>query len=367
MKDMLRRVGQRFAIGFEGHTASADAKVLVREFGVGTVILFARNVAEPEQLAELVRELQEIARAAGQERPLLVAVDQEGGRVARLRAPWTVWPAARALGRTGDEGTARRVGAAMASELSACGIRVDFAPVVDVDTNPKNPVIGDRSFGDDPDLVGRLGAAFVDGLQGGGVAACAKHFPGHGDTGVDSHFELPTVDHSRSRLEDVELRPFRRTIAAGVSMVMTAHVLVREVDDAVPATLSRAVVTGLLREQLGFTGVSVTDDLDMKAVAKHWPPARRAVMAAVAGCDLLCFCRDHDAQVDGIEGLVRALETGEVPFKEAEVAEQRLRAVKERFLAGWRDPDPKQARQASARGDHRALAEEIVARSGTSA
>ena len=182
MKDIVRRVGQRIAIGFEGQTASADAKALLREFGVGSVILFARNVAAPEQVAELVRELQETARDAGHEQPLLVAVDQEGGRVARLRDPWTVWPAARAVGRMGSEETARRVGAAMARELAACGIRVDFAPVVDVDTNPKNPVIGDRSFGDDPDLVGRLGAAFADGLQGGGVAACAKHFPGHGDT-----------------------------------------------------------------------------------------------------------------------------------------------------------------------------------------
>jgi beta-N-acetylhexosaminidase len=367
MKDIVRRVGQRFAIGFEGLEASADAKALLREFGVGTVILFARNVAGPEQVAGLVRELQETARDAGHERPLLIAVDQEGGRVARLREPWTVWPAARALGRAGNEETARRVGAAMAQELSACGIRVDFAPCVDVDTNPANPVIGDRSFGDDPDLVGRLGAAFAAGLQGGGLAACAKHFPGHGDTDVDSHLELPAVDHSRARLEDVELRPFRRLIAAGVSMVMTAHVLVREIDDAVPATLSPALVGGLLRGELGFTGVSVTDDMDMKAVARRWPAATRAVLAAGAGCDLLCFCRDHDAQVDAVEGLIRAVEQDEIPFRQTEAAEQRIRALKDRFLAGWRDPDPKAARLAAGNGEHRALAEQIAVRSGFTA
>ncbi len=367
MRDVVRRVGQRFAIGFEGHTASADAKALLREFGIGSVILFGRNVAAPEQVADLVRELQETARAAGHELPLLVCVDQEGGRVARMRDPWTVWPAARAVGRTGSEETAYAVGKAFAAELRPCGVSVDFAPCVDVDTNPKNPVIADRSFGDDPDLVGRLGAAMIRGLQDGGLAACAKHFPGHGDTSVDSHHDLPVVDHSRSRLEDVELRPFRKAIEAGVAMVMSCHVLVREIDDQRPGTLSPAVVSGLLRKQLGFAGVVPTDDLDMKGVAKQWRPAQIAVMAAQAGCDLLCFCRDHDAQVEGIEGLIRAVEAGEIPFKETEAAEKRIRAVKERFLAGYRDPDPKEARAAAGRLEHRALAEQVAERSGLTA
>jgi beta-N-acetylhexosaminidase len=367
LRDAVRRVGQRFAIGFEGTTASADAKALLREFGVGSVILFRRNVEAPEQVAELVRELQETARAAGHEQPLLVCVDQEGGRVARMRDPWTVWPAARAVGRIGSVETAYAVGKAFAAELGPCGVSVDFAPCVDVDTNPKNPVIGDRSFGEDPDLVGRLGAAIVRGLQDGGLAACAKHFPGHGDTSVDSHHDLPVVDHSRRRLEDVELRPFRKAIEAGVAMVMSCHVLVREIDDQRPGTLSPAVVSGLLREHLGFTGVVPTDDLDMKGVAKQWRPAEVAVMAAQAGCDLLCFCRDHDAQVEGIESLVRAVEAGEVPFKATEAAEKRIRALKERFLAGYRDPDPRAARAAAGRLEHRALADEIAERSGLTA
>jgi beta-N-acetylhexosaminidase len=364
VKDLVRRVGQRFAIGFEGHTASADARALLREFGVGTVVLFGRNVASPEQVAELVRELQEAARDAGQERPLLVAVDQEGGRVLRMREPWTLWPSARAVGRTGREENARALGAALAAELQPCGIHVDFAPCVDVDTNPGNPVIGDRSFGDDPELVGRFGAAMIAGLQGGGLAACAKHFPGHGDTAVDSHLDLPVVDHSRQRLFDVELRPFRRAVEAGVAMVMSAHVLVREIDEARPATLSPAILGGLLRKDLGFAGVVVTDDCDMKGVAKQWRPAQVAVMAVTAGCDLLCFCRDHDAQVEAIEGLVRAVEAGEVPFRETEAAEGRIRALKERFLAGYRDPDPREARLAAGRPAHLALAESLSAGSG---
>jgi len=364
VKDLVRRVGQRFMVGFEGHTASPDVKALIRDFGVGGVVLFARNVAAPEQVAELVRELQSVARDAAHERPLLVAVDQEGGRVARLKEPWTVWPAARAVGRVGSEETARQMGQALAEELSACGIRCDFAPCVDVDTNPKNPVIGDRSFGDDPDLVGRLGAAMIRGLQENGVAACAKHFPGHGDTDVDSHLDLPAVDHSRARLEDVELRPFRMAIAAGVASVMTSHVLVREIDDARPATLSPLVLGGLLRKDLGWTGVVVTDDLEMKAVAARFTPAQIAVLAAQAGCDLLEFCKTHDAQVEAIEALIRACESAEIPFKEAEVSEVRVRALKDRFLAGYVDPDPRRARDAAGSPTHRALADAIAVRSG---
>jgi beta-N-acetylhexosaminidase len=233
-----------------------------------------------------------------------------------------------------------------------------------VDTNPKNPVIGDRSFGEDPDLVGRLGVAVMRGLQENGVAAAAKHFPGHGDTDLDSHLELPAVDHSRARLDDVELRPFRMAIAAGVASVMTSHILVREIDDARPATLSPPLIAGLLRKELGYGGVVVTDDLEMKAVAARWTPAQIAVLAAQAGCDLLALCRGHDAQVEAIEALVRACESGEVRFKDAEAAEARVRALKDRFLAGYRDPDPKLARQAAGSGAHRALAEAIAVRSG---
>jgi beta-N-acetylhexosaminidase len=364
MKDIVRRVGQRFMVGFEGLAASADVKALVREFGVGHVVLFKRNVAGPEQVADLVRELQSTARDAGHDRPLLVAVDQEGGRVARLKEPWTVWPAARAVGKVGSEETARRMAEALAEELKACGIRYDFAPCVDVDTNPKNPVIGDRSFGDDPDLVGRLGAAMIRGFQENGVVACAKHFPGHGDTDVDSHLDLPSVEHPRARLENVELRPFRKAIEAGVASVMVSHLLVREIDDALPATLSPKVVKGLLREELGYAGVVVTDALEMKALANHWTPAQISVLAAKAGCDLLALCSGHDAQVEAMESLIRALEAGEIPFKEAEAAEGRVRALKERFLAGYRDPAPKEAREAAGRGEHRAIAEAIAVRSG---
>jgi len=367
MREGVQKAGQRLMVGFQGHEASADVKSMIRDYGAGSVILFARNVASPEQVADLVRELQATARAAGHDLPLLVAVDQEGGRVARLRAPWTEWPPLRALGRGGSDEMARKMGEALATELRACGIRLDFAPVVDVDTNPKNPVIGDRSFGADPDLVGRLGAAMIRGLQAGGVAACAKHFPGHGDTDVDSHLDLPAVEHSRARLEEVELPPFRRAIEAGVASIMTAHVLVRALDEQVPATLSPRVVDELLRRELKYDGVIVSDDLEMKAVAKRWAPGPLAVLAAKAGCDLLPVCATHDMQVESLEGLVKAVESGEISWKAMDEACARVRRLKERFLLPWRDPDPKMARAAAGAGERVALAREIAQQAGINA
>ena len=364
MRELVRRVGQRVMVGFEGLTASADVKHLIRELGVGHVILFARNVDRPEQVADLVRELQSVARDAGHDLPLLVGVDQEGGRVARLREPWTVWPPLRAVGRTGSQETARGMGRALAAELRACGIRCDFAPVMDVDTNPKNPVIGDRAFGDDPELVGRLGTAMIAGLQAGGVAASAKHFPGHGDTDVDSHLSLPAVDHSRARLDNVELRPFRRAIEAGVAMIMTAHVLVRELDDRLPSTLSPRLLEELLRKEMKFPGVIVSDDLEMKAVAERWGSGKAAGLAAKAGCDLMTVSKTPDAQVAAIEELVRAAEAGELSWEAMDAAAERVRRLKERFLLPYQDPDPKQARLVAGIGEHRRLAEEIAGQAG---
>jgi beta-N-acetylhexosaminidase len=364
MREALRLAGQLVMAGFEGHAASADIKHLIRRYGVGGVILFARNVDAPEQVAELVRELQECAQDAGHDRPLLVAVDQEGGRVARLRAPWTLWPPARALGRLGSEDLARRMGETLAAELRACGLTLDFAPVVDVDTNPQSPVIGDRSFGDDPDLVGRLGAAFIRGLQAGRVAACAKHFPGHGDTALDSHHDLPVLDHSRSRLDDVELRPFRRAIEAGVATVMVGHLLVREWDETWPATLSPALVDGLLRRQMEFDGVVVADDFEMKAVAARWPAGELGARAVQAGCDLLLACRSHDVQVELLEGVVRAVEAQEIRWKRLEEAEARVRRLKDAYVVPYTVPDPRAARLAAGGARALDLAQHIAQEAG---
>jgi beta-N-acetylhexosaminidase len=364
MRESVRRVGQRFMIGFDGLEASADVKRLIRDFGVGHVILFARNVDSPEQVASLNRELQEAARNAGHDTPLLIAVDQEGGRVARMGPPWTVWPPLRALGRIGSEDLARRMGAALAAECASAGIKCDFAPIMDVDTNPDNPIIGNRSFGDDPDLVGKLGVAMIEGLQGGGVVASAKHFPGHGDTDLDSHLELPVVEQSRSRLEDVEIRPFKRAIAARVATIMMAHVLYPELDAEYPASISRPVVDGILRRELKYDGVVLTDDLEMKAVADRWTPDTSAVVAIQASFDIVPVCNNHDAQVTALEGAVRAVEAGDVPFKAMDDSLKRIRIMKERYLLPYRDPDPREARRRAGSPEFMALAQEISERGG---
>ena len=231
-----REIGQLLIGSLPGTTITPEMRSLAREFSLGGVILFARNIEAPEQVAELSHDVQALAT----ELPLWVSVDQEGGRVARLKAPFTVWPPMATLGRSGDVALAARFAAALAAELRAVGITLDYAPVLDIHTNPKNPVIGDRALAEDAEGVARLGAAIIASLQDNGVAACGKHFPGHGDTSVDSHLELPLVEHPPDRIRRVECVPFRAAIKAGVAFIMTAHVLVPSLDEEQPATLSRA-------------------------------------------------------------------------------------------------------------------------------
>ena len=281
--------GQALFVGFQGHRVPDALAALVAAGRVGGVVLFARNIESPDQVRALVKSLHAAAPA---EVPLLVAVDQEGGRVQRLRAPWTVWPPMRAVGDRNDESATRSLAAALASELLDLGIGLDFAPVVDVATEPSNPVIGDRSFGSTPDRVSRQGAAFVEGLQGAGVAACAKHFPGHGDTTRDSHHELPTLAHDLARLRRVELPPFRAALGAGVASIMTAHILFPALDPLRPATLSPAILS-LLRHELGFDGVIFSDDLEMRAVADTHSIADRVRGCLAAGVDALLVCSEH--------------------------------------------------------------------------
>src|SRR4051794_30317345 len=214
---LRRQIGQLLIAGFDGQQLSPELRSLAREFGLGGVILFARNIVEPEQVAEVAFDAARLVP----DLPAWVSVDQEGGRVARLKAPFTVWPPMATLGRSGDATLASRFAAALAVELRAVGITLDYAPVLDIHTNPKNPIIGDRALAESADQVARLGTAIVRGLQENGFAACGKHFPGHGDTSVDSHLELPLVEHPPDRIRRVECVPFRAAIAADVAFIMT--------------------------------------------------------------------------------------------------------------------------------------------------
>ena len=335
-----RDIGQLLIGSVPATTVPAELRSLGREFQLGGVILFARNIEAPEQVAELSHDLRSLATGV----PLWVSVDQEGGRVARLRAPFTEWPPMTVLGRSGDAGLASRFSAALAEELKAVGITLDYAPVLDIHTNPKNPVIGDRALADDAAMVGTLGAAIIRGLQDNGVAACGKHFPGHGDTSVDSHDELPIVEHPPDRIRRVECVPFREAIRAGVAFIMTAHLLVPSLDEDKPATLSPRIVRDLLRGELGYDGVILTDDLEMEALARTYAVPDAAVQAIAAGCDGVLVCRaratdrskDIEVQASVLEALVHAVEDGSIPYKRVEDALSRQRRAKERFL-GDRD------------------------------
>ncbi len=282
--------GQLLFAGFEGTELPEDLARLVRAGRVGGVVLFARNLRDPHQVRDLVARLHDLAPG---DTPLCVSIDQEGGRVQRLRDPWTEWPPMRRLGERDDLAETARVARALALELSDLGIDLDFAPVVDVDTNPANPVIGDRSFGREAERVARHAVAFIQAMQDAGVAACAKHFPGHGDTHEDSHVALPRVDHSLGRLREVELVPFRAAARAGVASMMTAHVLLPCFDPGVPATLCRAALE-LLRTEIDYDGVVFGDDFEMAAVAEHFPPRDATRRALDAGVDALLVCRRSD-------------------------------------------------------------------------
>lgn len=307
----------------------AELRKVAADFDLGGVIYFARNILMPEQVRELSKEASGLAR----DWPLWISVDQEGGRVARLKSPFTLWPPAMTLGRSGADGLAERFARALGAELKAVGINMDFAPVLDVNTNASNPVIGDRALGDRTEDVARLGGVIIRTLQEAGIAACGKHFPGHGDTSVDSHHGLPVIEHDRRRLEAVEWVPFRRAIAEGVAAIMTAHVLVPALDEERPATLSRAVVQAALKDALGFQGVVMSDDLGMKAVSEGTDQATLAVDAIGAGCDVVLLCNSSiDEQVAALEALIRAAESGVLPAKRIDDAFSRQRRLKERFL-----------------------------------
>jgi beta-N-acetylhexosaminidase len=329
--ELFRRCAGLFVVGFPGLQPDDELRALLAD-GVAGVILFKRNVESPAQVAALLRTLKSEAG-----RPLLASVDQEGGRVARLRgAPFTTLPSMREIGARGGADLARRVGVLLGHEVRALGFDVDFAPVLDVDTNPANPVIADRSFSRDAQEVATLGVALAQGLELAGVASCGKHFPGHGDTSQDSHLHLPSLPHALERLKAVELVPFAAYAQAKLASIMTAHVIFEALDPAVPATMSKKVLD-VLRHELHFEGVIISDDLEMKAIAEHFSVERAAVEGLKAGVDLFLVCHDYRVQRRAIEAVVKAVESGEVTRAALDAAARRVEGLVRRFVRGPED------------------------------
>ncbi|KAH8922504.1 glycoside hydrolase family 3 protein [Atractiella rhizophila] len=339
-EEVKRKLGQHFVLGFHGQEVSEDIKVLIREYHVGNVILMKRNVKDAVHIRKVIQELQTIAKESGQEFPLMIGTDQEQGLVSAFSSSTsaTQFPGAMSLAATGSVELTEETYAATGKQLKMLGVNWAYSPVADVNSNPKNPVIGVRSFGDDPEEVGRFAHSAARGLTRSGVAPSPKHFPGHGDTHVDSHLALPRIMKSSDDLASVELVPFKRLFQDpdNVATIMTGHMalpLITGGDE--PCSLSRKITTDLLRKELGFQGVVVTDCLEMDAIAE---PAQGgcgveegSVRALEAGADVLMICHTMERQVGAIRKVWDAVESGRLSWEELEASQNRIKSLKLRF------------------------------------
>lgn len=350
------KIGQLFMVGFTGTSVTADLAAFLKEYRPGGVILFSRNLESIEQIVELTNDLQRHSSRS----PLLISIDQEGGRVSRLPQGFTIFPPCEMLGRCNSGELAYATAATIAKELRAVGINMNMAPVLDVNSNPNNPVIGDRAFGSTPDLVSELALVTAAGLQDHRVVACGKHFPGHGDTNADSHKELPVVDASRERLEAVEFPPFRRAASAGVATMMTAHVLYRALDEQLPATLSPVIITKLLRQEFAYNGMVLTDDLEMHAIVDHYGVGDAAVRALHAGCDVLLICKDRDREIAAFEAVEKAITSGSISVERLDQSVDRIQRVKQRFIIPYKPALLSEARITAGCRSHQALLQNLL-------
>lgn len=336
--NLQKRVGRLMIAGFKGTTMSSDIKRLIHDYHIGGVILFGRNIGTPQEILALTQSLQHEAKTAGYTSPLLICIDQENGVVRRLGEGTTIIPGAMLLGATHDPKHAFKAGRMTGKELKALGINWNLAPVVDINNNPKNPVIGVRSFGEDAQKVTDMAKNSMLGMQESGVMTTLKHFPGHGDTSVDSHLDLPVIAHDLKRLHEVELVPFKECIAAGADAIMSAHVYFPALESQAntPATLSRSVITGLLREELGFDGVVTTDCMEMDAIAKGIGTVNGCVKAVEAGVDLVMVSHIHPLQEQAILKIAEAVENGLISEQQIDQSIERIERLIAKYTS-WAD------------------------------
>ncbi len=355
--DLRSSAAQLLIVGFHGQGLEAELERLL-ERGVRGVIFFSRNVGAPGEVAELSAALKRRAP-----HPLLVSVDHEGGNVLRLREGFTPIPPMRAVGRADDAELSFALGRLIGRELRAVGFDLNYAPVLDVDTNPDNPVIGPRAFARTPDVVAWHALALAAGLGSGGVAACGKHFPGHGDTLQDSHLDLPHLEHSLERLENVELVPFRAAVKAAIPALMTAHVIFKELDPEWPATMSSLIVRSVLRNKLGYDGLVVSDDLEMKAIADHYALEDVLVRGLNAGVDAFLCCHTPETMNGAIDAIANAVARGYVPAYRFEQAVERVSNFAQRWAA---PPIERFEPSLLASDEHRSVIEKLLLRAGSS-
>jgi beta-N-acetylhexosaminidase len=356
MEDLLReKVGQLFLVGLSGETISRDERLQLEEYNFGGFVLFKRNCGEAAQVASLCRALWSM----GVKLPPFIAIDQEGGRVHRLPPPFTHFPAAARIGAQNNPELAYRAGRAAASELSLAGINLNFAPVLDVRSNPDSPIIGDRAFAADPHAVTTLGWSWSQGLREGGIIPCGKHFPGHGRADKDSHFELPVVTEPLDVLKAAELTPFVHACRNQIEALMTAHVLYPALDSRWPATLSERIITGLLRQELGYGGVVFSDDMEMHAISNRHSVEESALRAVSAGVDILLFCHELARAVQACAFLCARSARDAALRARVEESHARITRLKRRYLTAFTGADQETIIERLGRLDHARVAAEI--------
>ena len=357
---MKTKIGQHLIIGLKGAELTDDETKFIVQHNIGGIILFDRNVESPDQLRQLCLDLQNLRHKLPDKHPFFISIDMEGGRVARLKAPFTRWPDAAKIGALDSTSVAFKFSNMMAEELRSVGINLDYAPCVDVLTNPLNTVIGDRSLGSDPNVVAKLASALVRGYIKGGVLPCAKHFPGHGGTLVDSHDDLPVEDISMKELDAAALIPFKKTFRARLDFVMTAHIKFPQIDPDFPVTLSKIFLQDILRKELRFRNLVITDDLGMGALVKHYDKKEIPILALNAGCDVLLFCNDFEQPEISLEAIYKAIENKQLNEEQLNESYSKIISVKKERLG---QPDPLPMTEVSklvGHPDHLRLAKAII-------
>lgn len=356
---MIEEIGQLFFIGLKGPTLSPEEADFIVKNNIGGVTLFSRNLESPDKIHKLCLDLYNLKSKMPSRLPPIIAIDMEGGRVHRLKPPFTQWPSAKKLSDLNSTSITFKFANFMGAELKSVGINLDFAPCVDVLTNPKNELIGDRSLGTDPEAVSKMVSALVRGYIKAGVIACAKHFPGHGNTIIDSHEDLPVEEVSASQLENRELIPFKKAFRARMDMVMTAHILYKNIDEKFPATLSRKIVTDLLKTQMRFKGLCISDDLDMKALTKNFSREEIPVLALKAGCDILLYCNEFDSPPLALESVRKAIKDKSLDTKELQASLSKILELKKDYFSTYRPTDFNEAKKTIGHPDHMRLAKAI--------
>lgn len=323
------KIGQMVITGLDGYDVNSNTRKMLTDYKTGGFIILGENVKSASQLLKLINSLKDLN--SNNKIPLFIAVDGEGGNISRMPPEFHKIPLNRKVGDTGNTEFAYELGAVVADQLKSFGFNLDFAPVMDINSNPQNPVIGDRSFGSTPDIVTSMGIKNMEGIQSKNIIPVLKHFPGHGDTSVDSHIGLPLVTNGLSRLESFELIPFSEAIQNNADAVMTAHILLPNIDPENPATMSKVILTNILRDKLKFNGVIITDDMTMGAIVKNYNIGEAAVRSINAGSDLILVCHDNANRLAVIDALRKAARNGTIPMSRIDGSVYRILKLKEKY------------------------------------